>query len=139
MRKMILFFFVTGLSMICLQQVFASLDEGLVAYYTFNGNADDQTGNGHNGIIHGGTALCNDRLGYSDSAYCFDGDGDYIEIGEEPDFPSWESYAVSLWFLHDGGGDTGNSYGQKIIDKTVWYHDFYLCVATNQHEGCLIA
>src|ERR1035441_3840764 len=30
-----------------------SLDNGLVAYYPFNGNANDQSGNGYNGIVNG--------------------------------------------------------------------------------------
>ena len=107
-----------------------NLEKGLVAFYPFNGNADDGSGNGYDGIIHGDTALCEDRLGNSDSAYCFDGNGDYIEIGQKPDFPSWDTYALSVWFLNDGGGDKTNSYGQKIIDKTVYWHDFYLRVYT---------
>lgn len=30
------------------------LTNGLVAYYPFNGNANDASGNGHNGTNHGG-------------------------------------------------------------------------------------
>lgn len=35
---------------------------------------------------------------------------------------------MSVWFLNDGRGDQGRGYGQKIFDKTIMYHDFYLCV-----------
>ncbi len=31
--------------------VLADLNDGLVAYYPFNGNAEDESGNGYNGII----------------------------------------------------------------------------------------
>ena len=30
-----------------------SLTNGLIAFYPFNGNADDASGNGHNGIVDG--------------------------------------------------------------------------------------
>jgi hypothetical protein len=106
----------------------ADLNDGLVAFYPFNGNANDESGNGYDGIIHGDTSLSEDRFGNFNRAYYFDGYGDYIEIGQQPNFPFWDTYAVSVWFLNDGEGDTSVSYGQKIIDKTVFWHDFYLSV-----------
>jgi hypothetical protein len=36
--------------------------EGLVAYYPFNGNADDQSSNGYDGTVYGAT-LTSDRYG----------------------------------------------------------------------------
>ena len=30
-----------------------NLSDGLVAYYPFNGNANDDSGNGHNGTVYG--------------------------------------------------------------------------------------
>jgi hypothetical protein len=55
---------------------YPDLEYGLEAYYPFNGDADDESGNGYDGIIHGDTSLCQNRFGSSDSAYCFDGNGD---------------------------------------------------------------
>jgi hypothetical protein len=52
--------------------------DGLVAYYPFNGNADDESGNGYDGTVYGAT-LTSDRFGASGSAYSFDGD-DYISV-----------------------------------------------------------
>lgn len=57
-----------------------SLEDGLVAYYPFNGNADDGSGNGLNGVIYGAT-LTEDRFGNSNSAYSFDGVDDYASLG----------------------------------------------------------
>ena len=51
---------------------------GLIAYYPFNGNANDESGNGHNGIVNGAT-LASDRFGSAGKAYDFDGVDDYIE------------------------------------------------------------
>jgi hypothetical protein len=50
-----------------------------VAYFPFNGNANDSTGNNHNGIVSGAT-LTTDRFGKANNAYSFNGTSDYIEI-----------------------------------------------------------
>ena len=51
--------------------------DGLVAYYPFNGNANDESGNGNHGTATDAT-LTYDRFDNENSAYSFDGDGDYI-------------------------------------------------------------
>ena len=50
-----------------------------IAYYPFNGNADDMTGNGYDGQAFGAT-LTADREGNRNSAYSFMGEGDYIAL-----------------------------------------------------------
>ena len=55
------------------------LKNGLVAYYPFNGNAKDESGNGHDGDVKGAT-LSADRHGVTSSAYSFDGVDDFILI-----------------------------------------------------------
>ena len=34
-----------------------NLNDGLVAYYPFNGNAEDESGNGNNGTLEGGAEI----------------------------------------------------------------------------------
>jgi len=58
------------------------LPEGLVVYYPFNGNANDETGHGHDGVVHGAT-LIEDMCERADSAYWFDGVDDYIDCGND--------------------------------------------------------
>jgi hypothetical protein len=62
-----------------------NLQQGLVAYYPFNGNANDESGNGNNGVVYGST-LSEDRFGNGNSAYYFDGENDYIHIGYQSDY-----------------------------------------------------
>ena len=57
--------------------------DGLVAYYPFNGNANDASGNGNHGTVNGAT-LATDGDGNENSAYSFDGEkyeGNSINIG----------------------------------------------------------
>lgn len=55
----------------------SNLDSGLIAYYPFNGNLNDESGNGNNGINYG-AALTADRFGNPERAYSFN--HSYIEI-----------------------------------------------------------
>jgi hypothetical protein len=54
---------------------------GLIGYWPFNGNANDESGNGNNGTVNG-ASLTDDRYGDSNSAYYFDGINDYIDCGD---------------------------------------------------------
>ena len=74
------------------------LDNGLLAYYPFNGNANDESIYGNNGIIYGAT-LTADRLGNLKSAYSFSGDAakDYIQA--TVNLPTGNnSRSISVWF-----------------------------------------
>ncbi len=51
---------------------------GLVGWWPFNGNANDESGNGNNGTVNGAT-LTSDRFGNSSNAYIFDGQNDFID------------------------------------------------------------
>ena len=66
----------------------------MVAYYPFNGNANDLTSNGRDFTVYGGTTLTNGKDNSSNSAYFFDGDGDYLETAN---IPSFDNYTISLW------------------------------------------
>jgi hypothetical protein len=75
--------------------------EGLVAWYPFNGNANDESGNGHNGTVYGVT-LTSDRLGDENCAYSsiYDAIGDNYQIvvsdDDNLDFGS-ANFSVAIW------------------------------------------
>ncbi|HEY6082317.1 MAG TPA: LamG domain-containing protein [Chitinophagaceae bacterium] len=56
-----------------------SLTNGLVAYYPFEGNADDSSGYKNNGIVYG-AILTNGKLGDQNGAYRFDGSTNQINL-----------------------------------------------------------
>ena len=78
----------------------APFTSSLVAYYPFNGNANDATGNGNNGQIIGPVALTTDRFGNANSAYHFDGSGSdsAIEVTNEFFNIGQPGYTISGWF-----------------------------------------
>jgi hypothetical protein len=55
------------------------MDDRLIAYYPFNGNAVDESANSHDGIVNG-AALTSDKNGKSDSAFLFNGTTDSISV-----------------------------------------------------------
>ncbi|SDC78181.1 hypothetical protein [Williamwhitmania taraxaci] len=66
---------------------------GLVAYYPFNGNANDESGNGNHGVVRGAT-LTADRFNNSGSAYQFC-DSTYIEL--PPNVCIYGNFTIPLW------------------------------------------
>jgi hypothetical protein len=56
-----------------------NLQNGLVGYWPFCGNANDESGNGNNGTVNGAT-LTTDSFGNANTAYSFNGLTDYIAL-----------------------------------------------------------
>ena len=71
------------------------LKQGLVAYYPFNGNAKDESGNGNDGEVSGAT-LTKDRHGNTDKAYGFDGTNDSITLPSDI-FIGIEGFTLAVW------------------------------------------
>jgi gliding motility-associated-like protein len=75
--------------------------DSLVGWWPFNGNANDESGNGNNGKLYGAT-LTNDRFNNSKNAYYFDGN-DYIEVLQKSIFNfDTSSYTISCWATTTG-------------------------------------
>lgn len=103
-----------------------SLEQSLVAYYPFNGNADDQSGNGHNGVLHGAT-LTADRFGNPNSAYEFNGIDDHMSVIVN-ELKNADCWTISLWvdaYDLNGGGPFSlltNTPGYRA--DGFWWHFF---------------
>ena len=82
---------------------------GLVGWWPFNGNANDESGNGNNGTVSGAT-LTADRFGIAAAAYDFDGIDDYIEVSDtsELSFGS-DDFSVAIWFAMKDSTGSGSS------------------------------
>jgi hypothetical protein len=84
----------------------------LVAYYPFNGNANDESGNGNDGNVIG-ASLADDRCGNPNSSYYFDGVDDEIVLGSEAFSFVNHSYSISVW----AWWDKESNLGTHILDK----------------------
>ena len=74
------------------------LQTGLVAYWSFDDcTAADNSGNGHDGIVHGNPTCVPGAVG---NAFHFDGEHDYIELNEFPEDFS-HGITVSAWVIFE--------------------------------------
>jgi hypothetical protein len=83
---------------------------GLVAWYPFNGNANDESGNNNNGVLNGPT-LTSDRFGNVNRAYSFLG-SDFITVPENNLLDLTDNFSISSWF--NAFSFPGNSFGGPI-------------------------
>ncbi|MDG2066369.1 MAG: hypothetical protein P8L36_15450, partial [SAR324 cluster bacterium] len=103
---------------------FTTIDNSLVAYYPFNGNANDLTSNGRNLAVFDETNLTTGKDNSSNSAYSFNGIGDYLEY--ETNIPNFDNYTISLWAKPASSGtyeamfssynDSGNGFQIDLND-----------------------
>ncbi len=87
--------------------------EGLIAYYPFNGNANDESGNGNITTINGAIPT-SDRFGNANSAYYFDGINDEIIITPQQilkDMPAG-NHSFSVWI----NMETSSNFPDMIVD-----------------------
>ncbi|NBO61191.1 MAG: LamG domain-containing protein [Flavobacteriia bacterium] len=90
-----------------------SLNNGLVGYWPFCGNATDASGNANNGTVNGAT-LTTDRFGVANSAYSFDGVSNSIVIANSPNYSFLlnNSSSVSIWINTSNFNGTRSIIGQ---------------------------
>jgi hypothetical protein len=113
---------------------------GLLVYYPFNGNANDEGGNGVHGTNTGGT-LTSDRAGISDKAYALSTSGSKIALftGHTSYLPSTRS--ISFWFKTSNTGLEQKvlSYRPSCSGGTERFFEFYTSSTSNSliyiHSG----
>ena len=125
--------------------------DGLVGYWPFNGNANDESGNGNNGTVINGALLTSNRFNNLNSAYSFDGVDDRVATSFKPS--GYRSYFVWIKYnitsslpagysltgtqevnaynyvgIENGGkfyyyfGTNGQSLGGTVLSPNVWYY-----------------
>ena len=90
---------------------------GLVGYWGFNGNANDQSGNGNNGTVNGAT-LTSDRFGNNNSAYSFDGSNNHILVSNNSTLSGFSDITISLWINISQFPSASNPFSGLV---TKWY------------------
>jgi hypothetical protein len=126
---------------------------GLVGWWPFNGNANDESGNGNNGTVNGAT-LTSDRFGIPNKAYDFNGVNSYIittpffNASSDFTFSCWVNsnsstsqtivntvphtilgYGINPWW--GGAGNIGFLYGSGFSNG--WYNNNYYFLNPNAY------
>jgi hypothetical protein len=97
---------------------------GLVGWWPFNGNANDESGNGNNGTVTNAT-LAQDRFGNASSAYLFTGAGtSRVTVNDNPSIRPSNNMTVCAWI-----NVTGPTMWNNVLSKRI--------VATNQNSYIL--
>ena len=114
MKKHVFILFAVGLGLTA--SIFGQVPNyvstnGLVGYWPFNGNANDESGNGNNGTVNGAT-LTTDRNGVANKAYSFNGSS-YIAVAHNNTF-NMQQATWSVW-VKKNSSTTGN--GMYIFGK----------------------
>ncbi|MBI2948157.1 MAG: LamG domain-containing protein [Verrucomicrobia bacterium] len=73
--------------------------KGLVAYYPFNGNANDESGNGNHGTVSGAQKT-SDRHGSADASFHFNGAADQVNV-PSTGLANVAAFTCTGWFLSD--------------------------------------
>ncbi len=74
----------------------AAADDGLMAYYAFDGDVRDSGPAGMHGQVMGDASFAEGRVG---QCLYLDGDGDYVDLGESLNLPT--EYSVCAWIRPD--------------------------------------
>ena len=106
---------------------------GLVGYWPFNGNANDESGNGNNGTVNE-AVLTSDRNGYTNSAYSYDGLNDYIQVPHSSSISITGDITMSAWVKTNGSN--GQNY-QTIISKRETYWTTEYGTALSYHNSVI--
>lgn len=114
--------------------------DSLVGYWSFNGNANDESENKFDGTVNG-ASLSEDRYGTTESAYSFNGVDDYIDLGDVSALDSLSEISFSFWmyptFTSGAGcpiskfsGTTGDwkrtftvIYNKSTDELYIWFFD----------------
>jgi hypothetical protein len=71
--------------------------DGLVGWWPFNGNANDESGNGNNGTVNGANLVI-DRFGNADNAYDFNSSTITVPHNDSLGFTQFGDFTVTFWF-----------------------------------------
>ena len=130
-------FSILGLATISFGQTLPSYipSNGLVGWWPFNGNANDESGNGNNGTVNG-TILTTDRFGIVNKAFYFNGSTDIITVPNSGTISlgGTNQLSVQAWAKKSGNQSTMHILGKRINGCGSIEYQFGYC-----ELGCQLA
>lgn len=99
---------------------------GLIGWWPFNGNPNDESGNGNNATPINGVTLSADRFGISSAAYSFDGIDDRLLVSNKFFNNGWDEFTISGWVKFDAIINPNNVNSSHIIFNSGPHNGFAL-------------
>lgn len=105
---------------------------GLKAYWPFDGNANDMSGNNNNGTVVNAT-LATDRFGNPNRCYSFNGTSSHIDVlhSSTVDMASGQDFSISFWVKTN----TGATASTPIYKGVYGSWSGYMFMAKNTNSG----
>ena len=97
---------------------------GLVGWWPFNGNANDESGSGNNGTVNGAT-LTLDRYGNVNSAYGFSNSNIEVNHNSLFGFNQNGSFTVSFWYNSNSSDPLQHLIGKRPLNSNIFNWQFF--------------
>lgn len=111
--------------------------EGLIAYYPFTGNSEDESGNGRHASIRGNPRLTADVNGYLDNAYAFNGSGDFMDT---PIYHLPTEFTLAAWIKVNDTSSQNAILSKHSSDGAAEFSsEFFLIVNTSKQIRFAVA
>src|SRR5580693_9164375 len=126
-----------AMSLAVQSQAQSFLTNGLVAYYPFNGNANDASGNTNNGTLFGTAAFGVDRFGNTNSCLSLPGTqgaGSGVDIPSLDNMPYFPVTYVAWFFLVNYPPLTNNEALMNLVGREQCGNtsDGTICIASGE-------
>jgi hypothetical protein len=99
------------------ERIVSNLSHNLIAYYPFNGNANDESGFQQHGVVKNNAVLTEDRFRRKENAFDFNGKDGHIVAKAIED--TSQSMTVSCW-IYPRGWSKYVSWVSKMMAKGSW-------------------
>jgi len=107
---------------------------GLVGWWPFNGNANDESGNGNSGIVNGATPT-QDRFGNGNSAYSYNRQTvNEINVNNSGTLNSLYNITISIWVKLVSYNEPGQSGYNHWINKSNQINNHHFVFANNASQ-----
>jgi hypothetical protein len=107
---------------------------GLVGWWPFNGNANDESGNGNDGV-NNNALLCEDRASATSSAYLFQRDiVNEINVSHSNSLDNIQSITISLWVNLNSYGAQGEAGYNHFVNKSDGANQHHFVFANNSSQ-----
>ncbi|NBT48518.1 MAG: DUF5011 domain-containing protein, partial [Actinobacteria bacterium] len=108
-----------------------NLNKGLVAYYPFNGNANDESGNGHQGTLVNSTVSESGLAEAGNSLRISGGMDSWMAVADSSLFRP-RGFTISMWIYNNLSDDSGVRY---VCGKNYEQMEIHLSNSVNSKSG----